>query len=196
MFYKVTLQRTLTIPPSELNGTLPNRLITFLRNAVEGKPLPTGDSIAAVSIDYKSAAKSSSRVIAVISIVDIRDLQGKVLDDGHVAFRISYDALVLKLHRGEVLDVVVSRVSEEGWWGNVFGVGSIFISQTQMSANASHNPEWSYENDGTEGSWVSTDGTRSIKVKEVVRIRVLAETPQSEDALAVGTMVGPFLGPI
>lgn len=197
MFYKITLQRTVTVPPHELNGTLPHRLLSFLRTEVEGKPLPTGDSIVtSASLDYKSAAKSSAMVIAVLRIVRAEALQGKVLDDGNVAFRMTYDALVLKLHRGEVLDVMVTRVGQEGWWGNVFGVGKIFISHTQMSVDTSGQPEWVYENDGAEGSWVAHDGARSIKVNDVVRVRVLAETPQSQGAMAVGTMAGMYLGPV
>lgn len=195
MFYKITLQRSISVSPSELGRTLHRRLLHFLCDAVEGQPLPASEGLASIAVEYQSAAKSSAVVISVLDVLHADALQGKVMDDGSVAFRVTYAALVLKLHRGEVLDVVVETVGLDGFWGNVYGIGRIFVSQAQMSEDP-RRPVWTYENDGGEGSWMNTAAGSSVKVGEVVRVRVLAETPQSQGAMAIGTMAGPYLGPL
>ncbi|CCW62787.1 unnamed protein product [Phytomonas sp. EM1] len=195
MFYKLILQRNIVVAPQDLGRTLYRRLIHFLREAVEGRPLPAPDSIASISVDYHSAQKASAVVVAVLDVLHANALQGKVLDNGSVSFRITYAAIVLKLHRGEVLDLIVSRVGVDGCWGDACGVGKVFVSHAQMSSDPAWS-EWSYEYDGGEGFWMSADHTRSIRVNDLIRVRVIAETPQSHDAIAIATMAGPFLGPL
>lgn len=197
MFYKITLERLLTVPPEKLDYNLNRHLLNFLREAVVGQLMPTPSSTSsALQREYRSASKSSAVVLAVLDILGAQDLQGVVLDNGSVSFLLRYDALVLKMHRGEVVDVQVERVSPDGCWGSVFGVGKVFVSQSQMSADPSGHPEWIFESGIADGTWISADGSRSIKVNEIIRIRVLGETPQSQHAMMIGTMVGPYLGPL
>ncbi|KAG5496188.1 hypothetical protein JKF63_02489 [Porcisia hertigi] len=194
MFYKVVLQRTVNVKPTDLCNTLNRSLLTFLREAVEGKPLPSPDSIASIALDFTSATKSSAMVIAVLDILNAETLQGKVLDDGSVSFRLTYEAMVLKLHRGEVLDLLVSDVDETGFWASVYGVNKLFVNRNQMGEDAQRGKsEWSFE--AETAAWVSHDDRRSIKKDTMVRLRVIAETPQSERGMAVGTIGAPFLGP-
>jgi DNA-directed RNA polymerase II subunit RPB7 len=194
MFYKVVLQRTINVKPQELCNTLNRSLLTFLREAVEGKPLPAPDGIASAAKDYKSAAKSSAVVIAVLDILNAETLQGKVLDDGSVSFRLTYEAMVLKLHRGEVVDLLVSDVDETGFWASVYGINKLFVNRNQMGDDSQGGEaEWTYEPEAS--AWVTHDDRRSIKKDTVVRIRVIAETPQSERGMAVGTIAARFLGP-
>lgn len=191
MFYKVVLQRTVSVTPAELCNTLNRRLLTFLREAVEGKPLPSPDSIAYENLDSRSASKSSAVVIAVLDILNAESLQGKVLDDGSVSFRLTYEAMVLKLHRGEVLDLMVSEVDETGFYASVYGISKMFVNRSQMSSDA--GVSWVFEPEGA--AWLSSDDRRSIKKDTLVRLRVIAETPQSERGMAVGTIGAPYLGP-
>lgn len=193
MFYKVKLERLVTVPPDKLDAALHRHLLDFLCKAVVGQLMPPPVSANAMRGDYRSATKSSAIVLAVTDILKERDreLEGKVLDNGSVAFALCYEALVLKLHRGEVVDVVVERVEPEGWWGSVYGAGKAFVSKNQMSST-----EWEYDSGIAEGSWVSVDGRQSIKPNQLVRIRVLEETPQSVNAMVIGTMVGSYLGPL
>lgn len=195
MFYKVVLERLVTVPPEKLDGTLQRHLLRLLQDAVVGQLMTAPISAQAMRGDYRSAVKSSATVLAVIDILGGHDLQGKVLDNGSVAFPLRYEALVLKVHRGEVIDVRVVQATAEGWWGTVFGVGNVFVSQSQMSADPSR-PEWVFES-GLDGSWVnSRDPSKSVKVQDVVRVRVLSETPQSTNAMVIGTMIGSHLGPL
>lgn len=153
------------------------------------------ETLASSMTESNMVGKSSAIIICVIDVLNAEGTQGKVLDDGHVVFFLTYDALVLKLHRGEVIDTVVGQLGPEGWWGNVYGVGKIFISQSQMSPDQG-SPSWMYECGEAEGTWMSKDGLRSIKMNDLVRVRILAETPQSQGAIAIGTMLGPYLGPL
>lgn len=195
MFYKVTLEKLISIPPDKLDSTLNRHLIQYLREAVVGQLMPPPSTDLAMKQDYRSATKSSAIVLAVIDILGAQNLQGKVLDNGFVSFQLVYEALVLKVHRGEVVDVVVDRVAPEGWWGNLYGVGKVFVSRAQMSVSTV-NPEWSYAKGVADGSWWNEDASLTIKPGEYVRIRVLGETPQSVHAMMIGTMVGKFLGPL
>ncbi|CAM42939.1 putative RNA polymerase-like protein [Leishmania braziliensis MHOM/BR/75/M2904] len=194
MFYKIVLQRTVNVKPADLCNTLNRSLLTFLREAVEGKPLPSPDSVASIALDFVTASKSSAVVIAVLDILNAETLQGKVLDDGSVTFRLTYEALVLKLHRGEVLDLLVSDVDETGFWASVYGVNKLFVNRNQMGEDVKTGAlEWSFE--AETAAWVSNDDRHSIKKDTMVRVRVIAETPQSERGMAVGTIGAPFLGP-
>ncbi|GET91462.1 RNA polymerase-like protein, putative [Leishmania tarentolae] len=194
MFYKIVLQRTVNVKPADLCNTLNRSLLTFLREAVEGKPLPSPDSVASIALDFVTASKSSAVVIAVLDILNAETLQGKVLDDGSVSFRLTYEAMVLKLHRGEVLDLLVSDVDETGFWASVYGVNKLFVNRNQMGEDMrTGKAEWTFE--AETAAWVSNDDRRSIKKDTLVRLRVIAETPQSERGMAVGTIGAPFLGP-
>ncbi|EPY36017.1 DNA-directed RNA polymerase II subunit RPB7 [Strigomonas culicis] len=195
MFYKLNLQRVITVEPEHLGSILNRCLLNYLRKAVEGKPLPASDSLSAIAADYVSSSKSSAIVIAVVDIVQAQTIQGKVLDDGNVTFLLNYKAMVFKLHRGEVLDVKVESTAQEGWYGNVFGLGRIFISHSQMNEDL-HNPEWHYEADSGDGVWMHSSERKSIKNGDLVRVRVVAETPQADGRMAIGSMKEKYLGPI
>lgn len=197
MFYKVTLEKLLTVAPDKLDYNLNRHLLNFLCEAVVGQSMPTPASTsAALQREYRSASKSSAVILAVLDILGAQDIKGKVLDNGSISFLLRYDALVLKMHRGEVVDAHVEKVSLDGWWGSVFGVGNVFVSQSQMSGDPSTLPQWAFESSVAGGMWISKDGTKSIRVGDFVRIRVLGETPQSSSTMVVGTMAGPYLGPL
>lgn len=176
--------------PHLLERTLHRHLEEYLRKAVEGTPLHLSLGNALRSGLARTNQNSSAVIIAVLDILNTSSLEGRVLDDGSVSFFVKYEGLVFKLHRGEVIDVIVSSVEREGWWGDVMGVGRMYISRGQMGN------EWVYESDGMRGIWITKDGARSVKEGEIVRVRVVAETPQSEGVLAVGSMVGNYLGPL
>nr|CCC95960.1 unnamed protein product [Trypanosoma congolense IL3000] len=190
MFYKVELQKTIKVEPFQLERTLNRQLACYLRKAVEGTPLNIPLVKGANGEAIRMNQNSSAIIIAVLDIINTEALEGRVLDDGSVSFLIQYEALVFKLHRGEVVDVMVLSVEREGWWGDVMGVGRMYISRGQMDS------DWVYESDGVKGIWITKDGSRSVKEGEIVRVRVVAETPQSEGVLAVGSMVGKHLGPL
>nr|CCC54039.1 putative RNA polymerase-like protein [Trypanosoma vivax Y486] len=190
MFYKLELQKILKVEPHLLGRTLHRHLAKYLREAVEGQPLQLPLSKGENGEVFRVDQNSSAMIIAVLDILNTETLEGRVLDDGSVSFLLQYEALVFKLHRGEVVDVVVNKVEREGWWGMVMGVGRMYISHGQIGS------EWVYESDGIEGIWITKDGSRSVKAGEIVRVRVVAETPQSEGVIAVGSMNGNYLGPL
>ncbi|RNF25239.1 RNA polymerase-like protein [Trypanosoma cruzi] len=188
MFYKIELQKIIRVEPHLLGRTLHRHLAKYLRNAVEGHPfqmpLIKGGNGEVVRVDQSSSAI----IVAVLDILNTELLEGRVLDDGGVSFLLHYEALVFKLHRGEVVDLMVVAVEREGWWGDLLGVGKMYISRGQMGS------EWVYESDGVKGIWITKDGSRSVKNGEIVRVRVVAETPQSEGVVAIGSMIGKYLG--
>ncbi|KAH9578728.1 RNA polymerase Rpb7 [Trypanosoma melophagium] len=190
MFYKLELQKIIKIRPHLLECTLHRHLARYLRNAVEGQPLQMPLVKSSDGEVVRADQGSSAVIIAVLDILNTETLEGRVLDDGSVSFLLHYEAIVFKLHRGEVVDLMVATVEREGWWGDVMGVGKMYISRGQMGS------EWVYESDGVEGIWITKDGSRSVKAGEIVRVRVVAETPQSEGVVAIGSMIGKYLGPL
>lgn len=170
MFFLATCHRMIYLPAQDLGALFMHRIEQLLKQAVEGKRLP-----------------ELGLVIAVKDILAGSDVEGKVLDSGEVAFLVNYEALVFKLFPGEVIDVVVNDVQPEGFYGSV-GAATIFVDRLYM-------PEYTHENDGSSSIFTRTDGAASISAGDIVRARIVNETPASAVMDAVATIDGPFLGP-
>lgn len=156
MYFKLTLQKIVTVPPAKLGPLVNRHLEGYLRAAVEGKRLP-----------------DIGLVVAVLDIENPQLLEGRVLDNGNVTFHMTYIALVYKLFRGEVCDATVLSVVKDGFLAST-GPWTVYVSKTQMPA------DYVYETDGSLAVFVLKDGTKSVRQGEVVRLRIMGETPKSE----------------
>lgn len=170
MFFIATCHRMIYLPAQDLGALFMRRIEHYLRQSVEGKRLP-----------------ELGLVVAIKDILAGSDIEGKVLDSGEVAFLINYEALVFKLFPNEVVDVIVNNVQPEGFYASV-GAATIFVDKLYMS-------EFAHENDGTSSMFVKADNTASISVGDIVRVKIVNETPTSAVMDAVATIDGAFLGP-
>jgi DNA-directed RNA polymerase subunit E'/Rpb7 len=170
MFLKLALKKLVTVSPKDLGPTVNRQLERYLRDAVEGKPLPD------IGI-----------VLAVLDILEPHLLEGKVLDSGAAQFPLTYLALVYKLFEGEVLDIQVTEVKKDGFLGTS-GPSSFYVSKRNMPV------EYMYEGDSALPVFVTKDGQKSVRVGETTRIRIFAPLP-NPDGFVCGTMEGEYLGP-
>ena|SRR3989338_8479991 len=174
MFYILKLRRNIIVPPEELGPLYRRRLEAYLRKAVEG-----------------AEVRPYGLVIAVVDIHEGDKLGGKILDDGSVKVVVSYEALVFRLNKDEVVDAIVDRVTPEGLYCDV-GPAVVHIPKNMLSS------QQEYIFDATSAlvaRFVSADGSKSIAPGKVVRCRILAEVLRDEYAFrAIATMDAPFLG--
>lgn len=170
MFFKLILPKIVYASPSDLGPLLRRQLEYLLRDAVEGKTI---DDV--------------GLIVGVIDICNPRQLEGKVLDSGFVSFELQYEAIVFKAFPHEVIDARVVEVRAEGVLADA-GAISVYISKLNIPS------DYVFESDGAIAKMVKRDGTRSINVGDVLRVRITAET-KSKDFQAVGTIDGHFLGP-
>lgn len=170
MYLKLTLKKLVTVAPKDLGPAVNRQLERYLRDAVEGKPLPD------IGI-----------VLAVLDILQPHLLEGKVLDSGATQFPLTYLALVYKLFEGEVIDIQVSEVKKDGFLGTS-GPTTFYVSKRNMPV------EYVFEGDGALAVFVTRDGNRSVRVGETVRIRIFAPLA-NPDGFVCGSMEGEYLGP-
>jgi DNA-directed RNA polymerase II subunit RPB7 len=170
MYFKLLLRKVLYIQPADLTATVHRDIEGFLRAEVEGTRIPD--------------------VGLVIALCDIKHTSdGKILDNGNVTFELHYHALVHKFFSGETMDVQVVHVDREGISASA-GAGTVFISKLHIA------PDYVFESDHESVSiFVKKDGTQGLRQGDIVRVKIIAEMPTSDKFSAMGTMIGPFLGP-
>ena len=172
MYFKLLLRKVLYVQPVDLTSTINRDVEGFLRSQVEGTRI-----------------RDIGLVVAVPDIERVSE--GKVLDNGNVAFEVVYIALVHKLFPGEVIDAVVTQVDREGVIATA-GAGTIFISKLHIS------PQYVFElgaGENVSHFALKSGGQKTIENHCVIRVKVIAEMPTSDRYDAMGTMMGDFFGP-
>jgi DNA-directed RNA polymerase II subunit RPB7 len=171
MYFKMLLKKVITVLPHQLESTVNRALEGYLRHAVEGKILPR-----------------VGLVVAVIDIENPHTFEGKILDNGSVQFLLIYTALVYKLFRNEIIDVIVTSVTPSGFRGDT-GAQSIQVARSCIPE------DYIYESDGAADVFVMKDGSKAIRVNDVVRVRIISETPKNREVAAIASITGDYLGP-
>ncbi|KCZ77417.1 hypothetical protein H311_01571, partial [Anncaliia algerae PRA109] len=151
MFYQATLRHNLYIPPELLSSNITTSLISLLKENVEGIP----------SQDY-------GYVVSVLNILNIGE--GEIQSDGFVIFSIEFQALILKLSKGEVVDTVVSESNKMGIFSAV-GPITVFISNYQVPKDV-----------------------EKIERNTLLRVKVMGIKVEKEKIFVIGTINEDFLG--
>lgn len=112
MFLLKTLYFIVTLRPMDFTKDINDKIRNKINAAVEGKCiLPHGF------------------VICVDEILKILPLQ--VNEEGHALFKVKYNALVFKPYRDEVIDVIISSITNEGIDAKA-GFFSVFLSAEEL----------------------------------------------------------------
>ena len=98
-----------------------------------------------------------------------------------------YSAILLRPFKNEVVDAVVTDVSELGFFTEV-GPLSVFVSRHAMPEDLQHGF------DADVDSWISDDKEVEIKKKCVVRVRLLGVMCDTTQITAVGSIKDDYLG--
>eukprot|EP00298_Acanthocystis_sp_HF-20_P020127 c24752_g1_i1.p1 GENE.c24752_g1_i1~~c24752_g1_i1.p1 ORF type:complete len:172 (-),score=67.53 c24752_g1_i1:114-629(-) len=105
---------------------------------------------------------------------------------GSALFKMSFNAVVFKPFRGEVLDAVVSQVIQYGFYCEA-GPARIYVSRKNMPSDMKFE-------DASIPAWVSEDGHIRIQVETVVRLRVIGTIFESNEIFCIGTINADYLG--
>lgn len=151
MFFVKNFTYKLTLSPEYIGPDIFSLIKGYLTKNVEG------------------SCSSSGYVIAILRIDGIGE--GEILLSGHVVFRVSYQALVLRPVMGEVLDAPIVTATKMGFFAAV-GPLSIFISNYQI-------PQALLE---------------ELSSSSVIRLKIIGTKIDNQRVYAIGTLNDDYLG--
>lgn len=124
-------------------------------------------------------------IIKVVNVVDVGS--GKVIPGSGLAeFNSSYQAVVLKPFKGEVMDAKITNVNKMGFFAEV-GPLNIFVSSHLIPI------EYKWQPESNPPEFVS-GADRLVKGRKV-RIKIVGTRVDANEIFAIGTMKEDYLGP-
>jgi len=172
MFFLITLHKIVQLQPRYFGPKLRTTLIEKLYSEVEG-----------------SCSGRYGFIIAVTSVDEIG--LGKIQEGtGLVQFPITYQAIVFRPFRNEVVDAVVKSVNKYGFLAEV-GPLQVFVSKHCM-----HN-DFKFDANGTNGAcFVSEDESVKVSKGDEVRLKITGTRVDTNELFCIGTIKDDYLGPI
>jgi DNA-directed RNA polymerase II subunit RPB7 len=175
MFYVTSLTTEIVLAPRFFGSTLHSTITRLVKESVEGTAL--------AHYGY------------VVSVLDVprEKMKGGVIeyDSGDVVFSITYEALLFRPFKNEVLDAVVVDVTNMGFFAYV-GPLRIFVHSKQFPPDLNGTTGGHF----TGSSWVSDDGEVHIKDNSGVRLRIIGTKVDAGDISCIGCIATDFLGVI
>jgi DNA-directed RNA polymerase II subunit RPB7 len=169
MFFVMTFEQAIVMPPNTLHKDLKNLLKAKLIEKVQG-----------------SVTEKYGYIICVIYIEE--PSSGKILDtSGDVLFNMRYKAVIMKPFQGEVLDGVIEKVEKYGIHVAV-GPIKVFISNSQFP------PDFVYREDNN--LYESKMNNDKLKIDSEVRFRIMGVQFEGNEFHPTGTMNENYLGPL
>ena len=166
------MHKELQLEPQDFGRELKQIIHGRLISEVEGKPLGAeGYVIHVTQVDF-----------------DCMD-EGMIEDDGKVTFNISYQAIMFRPFKNEVLDAKVTVVNEHGFFATV-GPMNVFVSKHAMP------PDLQDGYDAGVNQWVSQDEEVEIKKDSGVRLKVMNTEVLTNEINAIGAIKDDFMGRI
>lgn len=124
-------------------------------------------------------------IIKVVGMIDVG--QGKVIPGSGLAeFNSTYQAVVLKPFKGEVMDAKITNVNKMGFFAEV-GPLNIFVSSHLIPI------EYRFQPESNPPEFVSASD-RLVKGRKV-RIKIVGTRVDANEIFAIGTMKEDYLGP-
>ena len=171
MFYFKTMTHEVPMSPKAFGPKLKENIKSSVRSTVEGTALP----------DY-------GYVVAVLDISEEKIAGGVIeYDTGDVLYTVTFQALMFRPFKGEVLDTVVENVNQMGLWGYA-GPLKVFVSRRQLPSDLTDGY------DAERSSYVSEDHEVEIQVGSCIRARVMNATLMDGHITAAATMKDDYLG--
>lgn len=169
MFYLVKLTRSLDLHPKFFGPRLRQIINDKLVSEVEG-----------------TCNGRYGFIICVTTLADIG--QGKIRDDGtgKASFEVSYNAIVFRPFKGEVIDCVVTSVNKMGFFAEA-GPLQIFVSNHLIP------DDYDYSTAG-DAAYVSSDESVRIQEGTEVRLRIVGTRIDATEIFCIGTIKEDFLG--
>ncbi|EAL64909.1 hypothetical protein ACTFIW_007245 [Dictyostelium discoideum] len=171
MFFHLTLEKDLHMHPKHCGPNLFTIATQQLYSEVEGTCTGRyGFIITITSVDFLS--------------------KGKVLESsGYVVFNVKYKAIIFKPFKGEVLDAIVTKVTNLGFFAEA-GPLSIFVS-TQLIPS-----DMIFDAQSAVPCFVSEDGSSKISKDDEVRLQIKGTRVDATEIFAIGSIREDYLGVI
>lgn len=169
-FFVVTLQRRVQIHPRFFGVKLQDILTQRLVLEVEG-----------------TFAGRYGFIVAVLQVMD--PIPTGELEDGSgfAVFPLRYQAVVFRPFKGEVLDSVVSKVTQHGFFAES-GPLTVFVSHHLLPTGMQYDVQ--------AEMWKGHDGMDQIRRDSSVRLRILGLKIEATEISATGSIKDPYLGPL
>jgi DNA-directed RNA polymerase II subunit RPB7 len=169
-FFVVELKRAVHMHPKFFGVKLRDRITQRLAVEVEG-----------------TFAGTHGFVVCVLQVVE--PFPGGELDasSGFAVFNLNYRAVVFRPFKGEVLDSVVTKVVQHGFFAES-GPLTVFVSHHLLPAGM--------EFDASSEAWVSQASDEKIGKDGAVRLRILGLKIEATTISATGSVKDDFTGPI
>ena len=159
---------------------------------------PSLQSYIAASLHREVEGTCTGRYGYIISVLSIKSIShGKILDGlGYAEFTISFQAIVFKPWKGQVLDATVTSVNKMGFFAEV-GPLTIFVSchllPGEMQFEAGSVPCYVAVDAGA-GGMMEEGGAQRIVAGEQVRVRIIGTRVDATEIFAIGTIKEDYLG--
>ena len=172
VFFKKRLTRVVYVHPQHLGPRLREHIKARTQDDVQSAAMGTVSGV--------------GFVVLVLQIKDDMISRGTIDHlTGLTRFEVSYDAIVFRPFRNEVLDATAKVCTAQGVFAEA-GPLDLFISR--------HYIPQEYEFRAEEAAWASTDTSAVIRAGTELRVKVLGANATGAVA-AIGTINEPFLGP-
>ena len=173
MFFKAQLVKDFVLEPRFMGKQIREMVHQRLKEAVEGKLEP--------NVGY---------IVTVLRIGDEWMGKGRIDNmTGGVIYNITYEALVFRPFKNEVVDVIVTEVSNLGYNGTIGGLVNVFVSRSRMQMELEDDPS-----EFEDGAWVSRDRTTAIRKDCHIRLRLVTVRFYPDSIFAIGDTKGDFCG--
>lgn len=169
MYFVVPDTKSITMRPCDLGPFFQQRLEARLRHELEGSLSKNHDGT--IVYIFRITEKSKPR---------IQDGTGFAVVD------VSFEAIVFRPFRNEVIDCVVSEVTRLGFFA-YFGPMKVFVSKSCIPEDIEFRPD--------TNSLSNSDSTQVIAVESEVRVRILGVRRDGSQLFSIGTIDSDYLGP-
>ncbi|KAI8977118.1 Rna polymerase II [Mycotypha africana] len=169
MFFLKELTHTISLHPSYFGPNMQSQIREKLLIDVEG-----------------TCTGRYGYLITVLSVNTVD--KGKILPGSGLAeFKISYQAILFKPFKGEVLDAIVTTVNKMGFFADV-GPLQVFVSNHLIPA------DMKFDANGNPPCYSSED--QVIQKDVLVRLKLVGTRVDATEIFAIGTIKEDYLGVI
>ncbi|CAK0784327.1 hypothetical protein CVIRNUC_007531 [Coccomyxa viridis] len=170
MMYLVELEREIELQPCFFGPRLREVLEQKLHSEVEGR-----------------CSGKYGFLVCVTGMGDVS--KGQIREGlGTALFNVHYSCLVLRPHKGEVMDCVVTSVSKVGFFADA-GPLQLFVSNHLIPEDFSFDS-------ANEPAFVSSDEAVRVQAGAEVRLRIVGTRVDADEIFCVGTIKDDYLGVI
>ena len=171
MFFVKKLKRDILLQPVHLGPKMKQKCELQLRDEVEGKCLG-----------------KHGYVIQILALDDFSIQPGKIDNDfGSVHMIVTYQAIMLRPFKNEVLDTIVFNAADDNGFFARIGPLEIYVHKYNMPE------DMRFDNEKGD-AWVSLDGEVEIKEGSIVRLRIIGVSIDAGQMSCMGSCKEVYLG--